>query len=188
MTDLREHIEKDELFLDSAIVFHGYAQYLRDYDIVIDVPAALPPGVPLVRQTTASTVIPLGDSAGSYIMGRYRYRFTHCPEVRVTSRVGDETWRRSWDDLFIDYETWERAGNPEGFVWGVNWADAYPGLEYVGGSELAASWSERLAREMHEITVESNTFALQLVCHDLCIDQLATGDPITQVLSPVENS
>jgi hypothetical protein len=53
--------------------------------------------------------------------------------VRVTSRGGDETWRWSWDDLFIDYETCERAGNPEGFVWGVNWADAYPGLEYVDG-------------------------------------------------------
>lgn len=188
MTGLKERVENDELFLDSAIIFHGYAPYLRDYDVVVDVPAALPPGIPVVRQTTASTVIPLGDSAGSYIMGRYRYRFTHSPEVHVTSRVSDDTWRRSWDDLFTDYETWETAGNPEGFVWGVSWAVAYPGLEYVGGSELAASWAERLGREMHEITVESNTFALRMVCHDLRIDQLATGDPVTQVLSPVDSS
>jgi hypothetical protein len=100
---------------DSGIVSHGYAPQVRDYDIVVDVPAALPPGVPI------------GDTTGSYIMGRYRYRFTHCPESHITSSVGDDSWRLSWDDVFIDYEVWQAASNPEGFVWGVNWADAYPG-------------------------------------------------------------
>jgi hypothetical protein len=112
MAGLRERIEADDLFFDSAIVSHGFTDYLRDYDVVIDVPAALPPEVPI------------GDTAGSYIAGRYRYRFTHCPEARVASTVGDEAWRCSWDDVFTDYQAWEAAGNPEGFVWGVNWANA----------------------------------------------------------------
>lgn len=148
--------------------------HLRDYDIVIDVPAALPPEVPI------------GDTTGSYIQGRYRYRFTHCPEVRVTTEVRDEVWQYSWDEVFIDYQAWEAAGNPEGFVWGVNAADAYPGISYVTDSPLAASWTERLAHEMHEIAIETNTFALRLVCHDLRIDQLAVGDPWTLELTLVE--
>jgi hypothetical protein len=171
----RERIDSDELFFDSGIVSHGYAPHLRDYDIVVDVPAALPPGVPI------------GDITRSYIMGRYRYRFTHCPESHITSSVGDDSWRLSWDDVFIDYEEWQAASNPEGFVWGVNWADAYPGLSYVTNSPLAASWTERLGHEMHEVTVETNTFVLRLVCHDLRVQQLAVGDPVTQTLKPLDS-
>jgi hypothetical protein len=175
MASLRERIEADDRFLDSAIVSHGFTHYLRDYDVVIEVPAALPPEVPI------------GDTTGSYIEGRYRYRFTHCPEARVTTAVGDESWRHSWDDVFTDYQAWEAAGNPEGFVWGVKWADAYPGLSYVEDGSLAASWAERLAHEMHELVIETNTFALRLVCHDLRVDQLAVGDPWTRELTPIES-
>ena len=49
-------------------------------------------------------------------MGRYRYRFTHCPECHVMTAVGDEAWRQSWDDVFTDYAAWEVAGNPLGLV------------------------------------------------------------------------
>jgi hypothetical protein len=174
MGALRERIEADELFLDSAIVSHGFTDYLRDYDVVIDVLAALPPEVPT------------GDSTGSYIAGRYRYRFTHCPEVRITSIVKDEAWRYSWDDVFTDYQAWEAAGNPEGFVWGVKWADAYPGLSYVTDESLAAPWTERLAHDMHEVAIETNAFTLRLVCHDLRVDQLAVGDPWTRKLTPIQ--
>lgn len=174
MASLRERIEADDRFFDSAVMSHGFTEYLRDYDVVIDVPAALPPEVPR------------GDTTGSYIEGRYRYRFTHCPEVRVTSKVRDEVWQCSWDDVFTDYEDWEAAGSPEGFLWGVNWAEAYPGLSYVADSPLAASWAERLAHEMHEVVVETNTFAVRLVCHDLRIDQLAVGDPRTRELKPLD--
>ena len=153
---------------------HGFTEYLRDYDVVIDVPAALPPEVPI------------GDTTGSYIQGRYRYRFTHCPEVRVMTEVRDEVWRYSWDDVFIDHGVWEAAGNPEGFVWGVNWANAYPGLSYVMDSPLASSWAERLAREMHEVAIETNAFGLRLICHDLRVDHLAVGDPRTRELTPLD--
>jgi hypothetical protein len=131
MGDLRDRIETDDLFLDSAIVSHGFAAHRRDYDIVIDVPAAKPAG----RE--------------SYIEGRYLYRFTHCPEIHLTSAVPDANWRQSWDDIFIDYAAWEQAGSPGGFVWDVG-LYAYPGLSYVRDSALARSWSERLGRNMHE--------------------------------------
>lgn len=176
MASLRERIEADDRIFDSVIVSHGFAQYLRDYDVVIDVPAALPADVPI------------GDTVGSYIEGRYRYRFTHCSEVHVTTDVRDEVWRESWDDVFTDYDAWEAAGNPDGFVWGVNGADAYPGLSYVADSQLAAPWTSRLAHEMHEVALETNTFHLRVVCHDLRVDQLAVGDPRTRALTPIESA
>jgi hypothetical protein len=172
MADVRARIEGDELFLDSGIVSHGYAPNLRDYEIVIDVAAALPAGVPMRNN-------------GSYIMGRYQYRFTHCPECRVLTSVADAVWRVSWDDVFVDYATWEAAGHPDGFVWGVNWALAYPGLTYVADSPLAASWSERLEHEMHEVEVETNTFTLRLVAADLVVRRLSVGDPVTGELTNV---
>jgi hypothetical protein len=39
---------------------------------------------------------------------------------------------------------------------------------------------------MHEIAIETNTFTLRLVCHDLRIDPLAIGDPWTRQLTPIE--
>jgi hypothetical protein len=167
MTTLAERIAQDDLFFDSAVHSHGYAPFMRDYDVVIDRPAAKP------------------DGTGSYIMGRYRYRFTHCPEVRVTTTVSDAVWQKSWADHVIDYDTWERAGEPGGYVWGVCWSNAYPGLSYVADSPLAASWSVRLNRAMREIRIETNAFELQLVCHDLLVQQLAIGNPLTDELSPV---
>ena len=168
MTGIADRIEEDDLFLDSGVVAHGFAPHGRDYEVVIDVPAASPHG------------------GAGYIQGRYVYRFTHCPEVRITSAVGSEAWRTSWLDCFIDYAEWERAGSPDGFVWGLDYADAYPGLSYVAGSSLAAKWSERLAHDMHEVRIETNVFDLSLVFHDLDVRRTHVGDAISRELSPVE--
>src|SRR4029077_4452988 len=137
-----------------------------------DVIASLPPGVPQIGE----------EGSGNYIMGRYRYCFTHCPEAHNRSRVGDESWRCSWDDVFLDWEAWKAAGKPGGFVWGVNWAMAWPGLSYVTDSPLAESWTERLGHERHEVTVETYTYLLRLICHDFQVQQLGVGDPLTQTL------
>jgi hypothetical protein len=167
MTGLRERLEADELLFDSPITQHGFASFMRDYDVVIDVPAVKP------------------DASGSYIIGQYRYRFTHCVEANIETAIPPETWRRSWSDEFTDYAAWEAAGNPSGFVWGVKWADAYPGASYVAQSSRAAAWTEKLGRTMHEIRIETNAFTLGLVCHDLRVDQVAIGDALTGELTPI---
>ncbi len=168
MPDLATHDwAKDPLF-DSAIVRHGFAPYMRDYDVIVEVPAAKP------------------DGSGSYIEGQYRYRFTHCVEAHVVTTVKPETWKVSWGDDFIDYAAWEEAECPEGYVWGVEFSDAYPGAKRILDSERAISWTEALGRRMHEIEVETNAFLIRLVCHDLRIDQLAVGDPATGELTPIE--
>jgi hypothetical protein len=80
MTVLRNHDWGEDRLVDSAIVRHGFAPYMRDYDVIIEVSAAKPGG------------------SGSYIEGRYRYRFTHCVEARVETDVpprGTARGRRS---------------------------------------------------------------------------------------------
>jgi hypothetical protein len=160
-----QRINGDELFFDSAIVSHGFAAFLRDYDVIIEVSATKP------------------DGTGNYVEGRYRYRFTHCVEAIARTTVTPESWQTSWDELFTDRRAWEHAGSPDGYVWAVEWAEAGPGMSYVENSQRVQHWTELLAHEMHEVRIESNALDLTLVFHDLRIDQLAVGDPITGTLN-----
>jgi hypothetical protein len=168
MVGLRDHDWSNDPIFDSGIVSHGFTPYMRDYDVVADVPA--------LRR----------DGSGSYIEGRYRYRFTHCVEAYVQTKVPPGTWQKSWTDEFIDYSAWKAAGEPDGFVWGVEWAEAYPGVETVRSSESAASWSQSLGKQMHSIRIETNAYVISLVCHDLVVTKLASGDPTTGELRLVE--
>lgn len=141
---------------------------MRDYDVHLQVMAANPKAAPHTDHH-------------SYTQGLYRYRFTHCPEVSVESRLPAAGWQ-GWDDVFLSYEAWEKAGNPEGYLWAVEYAVAYPGLSYVEGSETASDWSERLGHEMHEVVIETNVFALRMICHSLDVTQTAWGNPETRRL------
>ena len=163
---MKEKVEAGPMF-DSAITAHGFTPYLRDYDILVDVPAIAPGG------------------KTSYLAGRWRYRFTHCVLVEVTTNVADDIWRVSWTDEFTDFETWKQAGEPEGFVWGVCWSEAYPGLSYIEKSESAKEWSERLGQPMHEVVVETNSQTLRLIFHDVDIREIARGNPKTNELTPL---
>ena len=78
MIDLRVHDWSADRIFDSTITSHGFAPYMRDYDVIAEVPALRP------------------DGSASYIEGRYRYRFTHCVEASLVTGVSPETWRQSW--------------------------------------------------------------------------------------------
>ncbi len=149
-----------ELIFDNWVITHGQTEYVRDYDIVIAVPAAKP------------------DGSGSYIEGHYRVRFTHSPLQRCETVLGDDTWRISWSDALTDFDSWRAAGVPAGFVWAQG-ALAYPGPSLAEGSALAEEWSRRLEREMHELKLETNAYILSLLFHDLSLVQIAKGDPET---------
>lgn len=142
-----------EQLFDLPILSHGFAPYQRDYLIESEI----------------------GGQSES--RGRYLFTFTHCPIANLSTTVPDATWKLSWDDRFIDYQRWLASGEPDGYVWGVNWAMAYPGPTYVEGSHLAAEWGDRLGRAMHEAVIETNAFRLQLVFHDLRVER--TGDDVS---------
>jgi hypothetical protein len=154
----------DPMF-DSAIIAHGFAAHMRDYDVIADIPAAQP------------------GHRTSYIAARLRYRFTHCVSAHCESKVTPETWSASWGDEFIEYDAWLDAREPSGFVWGVNSSGAYPGPDWIDGSSAAAEWSERLGRPMREFELVTEAFHLRLVFHDVRVTTLAEGDPETGTLT-----
>lgn len=133
--------------------------------MIIDVPAAKPTG------------------GGSYVKGRSRYRVTHCTEAIARTTVTPKAWQASWDDIFTNYQAWEQAGKPSGYVWGVEYADAYPGMTHVTESDRARHWTELLGHNLHEVRIQSNVLVLELVFHDLRVTQLAAGDPDCGTLS-----
>jgi hypothetical protein len=166
---VREKLESGPMF-DSAIVEHHFTPYLRDYDVLVDVPAADPGG------------------SGSYIEGRYRYRFSHCVHAEITTAVSPDTWRVSWDDVFIDFDVWEKSGSPDGYVWDVCFSNAYPGLSYIEKSTLAEEWSKLLGKPMHEVFIETNGHGIRLVFYEVDIKKIAHGDSLTRSLTPINES
>jgi len=128
--------------LDFAVLAHGWAKHGRDYIIVVE------------------------NSLGGD-PGQHEITLTHCVRVEYETRVRDEVFQRSWSDEFTDYKRWQDAGEPDGYVWGTNWSNAYPGLVIVRNSEVADEWSARLNKAMHEITLETDRFFMRLVFHSV---------------------
>ena len=158
---------KEWPLFDNAIVHHGFVSYMRDYEVIVETAAATP------------------DRRRSYLEGRYRFLFTHCVRADVETRIRDETWQASWSDEFINYSDWETAGTPAGFVWGVQYMDAYPGATIVAESETAAEWTSRLGKPMSEVTIETNAQLIRIVFHGLDVYKVAEGDPATNELNEI---
>ena len=165
-SDIRARLEGWPLF-DNAIVGHGFTPYLRDYDVLVEASAAAPGG------------------QRSYVEGRYRLRFTHCVIAHAETAVADKTWKVSWPEHFTDYEAWEAAGHPEGYVWGVDHSVAYPGASYIEDSPQAREWTQRLGNPTRHISIETNGHNLQLIFHELHITKIAQGHPEHEGLTPL---
>lgn len=148
---------------DFAILEHGLAPHGRDYQLVV-------------------------EHSGFDQPGRHRLTLTHVVELTVTTAVRDDVWPRSWDDLFTDYAAWERAGHPDGYVWGTNWSLAYPGWTVVEPSATAARWTERLGHPMFEARVETDRFQLQCCFHALRTEFLDDRtEMVSRVIIPLDN-
>lgn len=136
---------------DQAIVFHGFADYMRDYDIYIYATA---------------------DPRTGIRPEHLRYRFKYCVSANASSAVAPAIWNRSLDDRLIDYE----AGRDlEGYVWGVAWQTIYPGFRLVSESRDAERWSKALGMPFHEAAVETNGHNLSLVFADLSVETVSPG-------------
>lgn len=147
MTTAVRKLEDAPLF-DIAILLHEFAPHGRDYVIVAE---------------TNWT----GGRAG-----RYQYRFTHVVVQEFETRVRDDVWQTSWDDVFTDYDAWQRAGEPDGYVWGTCWSLAYPGQTVSETTERAKAWSRRVGQPMVELELETDRFRLTLVFHGVHITKL----------------
>ena len=101
--------------------------------------------------------------------GKYLLRFSHGPEVTTTTICCD---KQAWSDVFIDYNEWLAAGEPDGWVWGTCWSGAYPGLRYIDNSPRAKELSERIGKQMHEVIIETDAFDIWIVFYDFTVTKL----------------
>lgn len=127
---------------DFAVFSHGFAPHGRDYFIHIQ--------------------DCLGADPGEHLL-----EFTHVVQLDYETRVGDEGWKSSWNDVFLTYDGWTAAGEPEGYIWGANWSNAWPGLTIVEPSSIANEWSRRLAKDFFEVALETDRFLLRIVFHSI---------------------
>ncbi|MGC5054519.1 hypothetical protein ACLQ2S_24050 [Micromonospora sp. DT48] len=73
------------------------------------------------------------------------------------------------DDRLID----ETGVELDGYVWGVNWHNLYPGA--LQESPTARSWTQAIGLEFHEVRIETNAHELTLVFSDLQVSELPQG-------------
>jgi hypothetical protein len=83
LVDVQQLTEAFDDIFDQALVFHGFTDYMRDYDILVYAAAD-----------------PRTEIAPKYL----RYRFKHCVRASVNSVVTPQTWSRSLDDRLVDFE------------------------------------------------------------------------------------
>ena len=142
MSTVKELLEREDFF-DAAILRHGFTDYIRDYEIIVG-----------ARNGPPNTDV-------------HKYQFVGCVEAHYETKLG-QTFTQSLSDEYVysgpDYP---EKDVPDGFIWGVRFADAYPGLTYVENGERAKHWSQLLGRTMHEVAIETNCYYLRLVFADL---------------------
>jgi hypothetical protein len=132
---LREALNEWLPQVDFAVLSHGFAPHGRDYVFVLQA------------------------------RGTYELVLSHVVELQYQTRVRDDVWPMSWDDTFLDYELWEAAGAPDGYVWGTNWSMAEADLTTPEEDPQADAWALRLAKPMFAFGLETDRFRLSLIFH-----------------------
>ncbi|HET9060348.1 MAG TPA: hypothetical protein VFN61_10540 [Acidimicrobiales bacterium] len=143
-------VHLDTMF-DQALVYHGYTDYMRDYELFV------------YRTADPCTGIP---------PEHLRYLCRLCVHAEINTAVPADIWAKSLDERLIDCGP---GSDVEGYAWGAKWQVLYPGAQVVAHSERAEAWSERLGIEFHEVCIETNGHNLTLVFSDLDITRVEPG-------------
>ena len=152
MLTVAELLER-ETFFDAGIYRHGFVDYMRDYELVV------------------------GGRDGPPRTDVHRYLFVGCAEAHYESAVRPEVFAASLpDDFVLSGPDYPDKDDPVGFIWGVRYSSAYPGLTYEADGARAREWAARLGRPMHEVLIETEAFRLRLVFADLRYAYLGTLD------------
>ena len=147
-----DHIQQQfDDVCDQAIVYHGFTDYMRDYEILVYCTA---------------------DPKTGIVPEVVRLLFKNCVVAAVETALTTDTWQRSLDDRLVDYAT---GVDLDGYVWGVKWQLMYPGGTLVEHSAVAARWTEALGLPFHEAKIATNGHDMTLVFSDLTSDVVAPG-------------
>ncbi|HEY1750464.1 MAG TPA: hypothetical protein VGG29_04340 [Caulobacteraceae bacterium] len=142
--------------IDFGVMAHGFAPHGRDYVLILQAGAT------------------------------YEVTLTHVVEAHYETRVGDDVWPRSWDDVLTDYAAWEAAGAPDGYVWGSNWSLAYPGVDAPDEDPVAENWATRIGKPMYAASIETDRFKLSVVFHAVRAERLSDDSSVVRrVLNPM---
>jgi hypothetical protein len=147
--------------IDVGVMSHGFADHGRDYQFIIE------------------------DCIGTN-PGTYRLTFTHVVAMEYLTALSASHWSEAWSDDFVDYDRWEAAGEPKGYVFGTNWSNAYPGFAAIAGHAGAAEWSLKLGHPMHAASLHTERFKMTVVFHDALLAKLSDDAPtIIKVTLPI---
>lgn len=141
-----------EQVFDQALVFHGFTNFTRDYDVY--------------AYCTADPRTGIGPKT-------LRLRFKYCVRADVKSALPPATWADSLDERLTDYE---QGVELTGFVWGVKWQCLYPGARLLPDSTDAEAWTESVGIQFHEALIETNAQTIALVFSGLEIATVYPGE------------
>jgi len=134
---------KREDFFDAAIVRHGFTDYMRDYEVIV-----------AARNGPPNTDI-------------HKYQFIGCVESHYQTKLERGLAQSLADEFVYSGTDYPDKKEPDGFIWGVRFAEAYPGMEYLETGDRAEYWSRLLGRTMHEVSIETNVYLLRRVFADV---------------------
>ncbi|SNX65456.1 hypothetical protein SAMN06272735_7295 [Streptomyces sp. TLI_55] len=144
ITALSEALDQIE---DSAVVHHGFTDYMRDYEVVVHVTA---------------------DPRTGVLPAHLRYLFRYCVAARCETSLEPWLWQKSLDDRLIDHAT---ADGLDGWVWGVKWANLER-AQVLPESDAARWWAGELGIDFHAVRIETQVHDLDLVFSELEITEL----------------
>ncbi len=136
--------------IDQAIVYHGFADYMRDYELYVYCVFRPQPDV------TAETV---------------RLVFKNCVVANAETALTGDIWARSLDDQLLH---WPEPDDVDGYVWGVKWQHFENGV-VVSESPAASGWSKSVGIRFHEVRIVTNGHNLRLVFSDLTSSVVEPG-------------
>lgn len=161
MAEVKGTLEAFNLY-DSAIIRHGFTDYMRDYEVVIYFPPDLGDAVRKFQF--------VGCAEAQY-MTALRHFAVSLPDENVTVNLSDPP-----EDF------------PTGFIWAVRDATLVPGFSYIEDGEQAAFWSNKLGRKMHEVLFETNVYNLRLVFADVRTTVIEDFQPENDYPLPLRDS
>lgn len=142
-----------EDIFDQSLLRHGFVDYTRDYELIIEATA---------------------DPATGIEPTELRYLFRYCVQANCTTTVPAHTWRDSLDDRLTSYDT---GVDLDGYVWGVKWQLLYPGATVITDSPTARQWATAVGIDFHEVRIQTNAHDLTLVFSDLNVQESPAKSP-----------
>ncbi|MEV3923022.1 YxiG-like protein [Actinomadura coerulea] len=134
-----------------ALVYHGFVDYMRDYEVIVR---------------------PAGDPVTGVRPAHLRYLFRYCVEARCQTTLSADAWAQSLDDRLTDYRNGVEIN---GYLWGVKWHALHPGASVVAESKSAEKWAASLGIDFHEVQIETNAHDLTLVFSSLQVSEVPIG-------------